>query len=468
MMNLFSLSGCGAMKWLKVILAVLTPLCVWALYYGVSWYQDDSVRRIQQAGTLTVIMENNANVYYSYRDRYMGFEYDLVKAFAESLGVELKVITPGWDALFDALNTGKGDLIAAGLTVTKQRKRLVDFSEEYLAIQQQVIVHKSNREIREIEDLRGKTIHIRAGTSYEQRLKELQSQGLDTEIELLRNVPTEELIRKVEEKEIEITLADSNIAQVNQRYYPDIRIAFPIEETQSLGWAVRKGENNLRKRINRFIDTIKKNGAFARIYEKYYRNVKIFDYVDLKKFHSRLETRLPKYQAMIRDESQKYGFDWRLIAAVVYQESHFDPMAKSYTGVRGLMQVTLETAGEMGITNRMEPSQSIQAGVGYIAKLFERFNDIESRDDRILFALASYNVGYGHVRDAQEICRVNGWDPTRWSSLKMALPLLREVVYYKNTTYGYARGTEPVRYVSRILTYFDIIKRKTRPNSITL
>jgi membrane-bound lytic murein transglycosylase F len=453
--------GYGLMKWLKIFLAVLIALCVWSALYGISWYLDDSVRRIEKAGVLTAIMENNANVYYSYRDKYMGFEYDLAKGFAESLGVELRVITPGWDAMADTLNGKEGDMIAAGMTITGPRKFRMDFSEGYMEVQQQVIVHKSNHEIRKLSDLRCKTIHVRSGTSYEQRLRELKNQGMDFEIVSILNVSTEELIRKVAEKEIEITLADSNIAQLNQRYYPDIRIAFPIEKTQFLGWAVRKGENKLRKKINRYFQAIHKNGTFQRIYEKYYRNVQVFDYVDLKKFHKRLETRLPRYRDMIREQAEKHGFDWRMIAAVVYQESHFNPRAKSHTGVRGLMQVTLETAREMGITNRMAPAESIQAGVGYIAKLFSRFDDIENPSDRFLFTLASYNVGFGHVRDAQQICREKGWDPERWSSLAMALPLLREEAYYKNTSYGYARGTEPVRYVNRILTYYDIIKRKS-------
>lgn len=442
-------------------LKVLSVLLLFAafVFFFVRYY-DDSVRKIKERGKLTVIMVNNANVYYSYRDQYMGFEYDLAKAFADSLGVTLEVITPGWDELFKTLNSGKADLIAAGMTITEPREHIVNFSDGYLDIQQQVIVHKSNKSIQGLEDLAGKTIHIRSGTSYEQRLKELKDQGLDVTVVLHKNMPTEELINKVSQKKIEITIADSNIAMLNQRYYPDIRIAFPIEKTQSLGWAVRKGDIQLLLTVNRFLTKTHDNGLFATIYDRYYRGVSVFDYVDLKKFHRRLETRLPKYKTLIQEEAKKHGLDWRMIVAVVYQESHFNPRAKSYTGVRGLMQVTLKTAKEMGIKNRISPDQSIKAGVGYIAKLYDRFDDIENHDERILFALASYNVGYGHVRDAQGICRNKGWDPNRWASLKKALPLLVEEEYHTKTTYGYARGSEPVRFVSRILVYFDIIKQK--------
>jgi len=415
---------------------------------------------IKEKGKITVIMTNNANVYYSYRDEYMGFEYDLVKKFAEFLGVKLEVITPGWDEMFQALNSGEGDMIAAGVTITKPREKLADFSEGYLEVQQQIIIHKNNNSIDKIKDLNGKKIHIRSQTSYEQRLKELKNNGLNIDIVFHENMPTEELIRMVAEKEIEVTVADSNIAKLNQRYYPDIRIAFPISEPQQLGWAVKNNSDKLRKKINEFFQKIEKNGTFSQIYEHYYRNVSIFDYVDIKRFHRRLRTRLPKYKNIIKKAAEKHGFDWRLIAAMVYQESHFNPYARSYTGVRGLMQVTQRTAGEMGINNRMKPEQSVKAGVAYLAKIYNRFDEIENPATRMQFALASYNVGYGHVRDAQDICRQKGWDPEKWSSLKKALPLLRERKYYKNTTYGYARGTEPVRYVRRIMTYYDIIKQK--------
>lgn len=430
------------------------------LFYLISRYHDDSMRQLKKDGKLTVIMVNNANVYYRYRGQSMGFEYDLVKKFAGALGAELEVLIPGWDKMFDVLNNGKGNLIAAGLTITEPRKEIVDFSNGYLDIQQQAILHKKNRTIRKLGDMDGERIHVRAGTSYHQRLQELQGEGLEIEIVLHRDVPTEELIRQVAEEEIEITIADSNIALLNRRYYPDIKIAFPVEEPQSLGWAVRKGDQKLLEKVNAFFDEVKHEGTFGNIYERYYRNVTIFDYVDLKKFHKRLETRLPKYEPIIKKEAKKHGFDWRLIAAVVYQESHFNPKARSYTGVRGLMQVTQRTAKEMGIKDRLDPVQSVRAGVHYLAKLYKRFDEIENPDDRLLFALASYNIGYGHVRDAQSLCRQKGWDPHQRVSLKKALPLLRFQKYYKNTRYGYARGTEPVRYIGRILTYFDIIKRK--------
>ncbi len=420
----------------------------------------DTMQRIIETGKVVVITDNNANTYYNYRGEPMGFEYDLATAFADYLGVKLEVITPGWDRMFKALNDGNGDFIAAGLTVTEPRKNIVDFSDDYFIVQQQVVVHKDNRSMNKIQDLGGATIHIRSGTSYQERLQELKIDGIEINIASHPNVPTEELIRQVALKEIDITIADSNIAHLNRRYYPDIRIAFPLEEQQSLAWAVRKGDKNLVKRINEFFNKMRQNGTFGKIYQRYYSNVEIFDYVDLKKLHKRLKTRLPKYKRIIKKEAEKHNFDWRMIAAVVYQESHFNPRAISYTGVKGLMQVTQRTAEEMGITNRLDPAQSIEAGVKYLANMYGRFEIIDDQRERFLFALASYNIGYGHIQDAQSIASGKGLNPKKWASMKICLPLLRSRKYYQDTKYGYARGTEPVRYVRRVMTYYDVLKRE--------
>jgi len=434
-------------------------LIFFSFFFVASCAEQNALEKIKETGVVTVLTRNNAHCYYTYRDNPWGFEYDLAKAFSDYLGVELNVKTPRWEKLTEALNSGKGDFIAASLSISQSREEFLDFSEEYLTVQQKVILHTTNHKIRKLEDLNGKAVHIRRGTSYEERLNELKGQGLDITVRLYDDIPTEEFIRMVAEKEIVVTIADTNIALLNRRYYPDVKIAFPIEELQSLGWAVRKGEKALFMEINEFFKKIKADGTFAKIYEKYYANVEIFDYVDLKKFHIRLRSRLPKYKEMIQKAAQKHGFDWRLIAAVIYQESHFNPKARSHTGVRGLMQLTQNTAKEMGVADRRDPAQSISGGVGYIEKLYKRYDEA-TNPDRLLIALASYNVGHGHILDAQKIAEEKGFNPNSWSSLQEILPLLRYPKYYKKTRYGYCRGTEPVRYVNRVLTYYDILKKE--------
>ncbi len=409
-----------------------------------------------------MITQNSGNTYFQYRDQPAGFEYDLAAEFAAYLEVDLEIDTPGWLEMFDNLDHQEGDFIAAGVTVVPSREKRVDFSDPYLTVRQEVIVHHDNRSIRSISDLNGKTVHVRAGTSYQERLAELLGQGVAMELVLVPNVTTEELIRRVANSEIDITVADSNIALSNRLYHPDIRIAFSISEPQLLAWAVRKGNRELLESINRFLAQKKADGTLDRIKARYFGKRENLNRVDLKAFHRKVETHLPRYKGIIEEASRRHGFDWRFITAVVYQESHFNPKARSYTGVRGLMQVTQKTALEMGIDNRMDPRQSVEAGVGYLAGLYERFDDIGDEKNRLLFALASYNIGYGHVRDAQDILRKKGHDPESWASLKEVLPLLSVPDYYRETRFGYARGGEPVRYVESVLTYYDIMKLKTR------
>lgn len=418
------------------------------------------VERIKKTGVLRLITNNSINTYYYYNGQPTGFEYDLAREFANFLNVDLDIVTPGWNNMFSYLEQGKGDFIAAGLAITKERLEKVNFSIPYMTIQQHIVHHKLVFGPKNIEDLTFRTIHVRRGTSYHSRLEEIKKTGVDFNYILHDNVPTEELIRMVHDREIKFTVADNNIAYLNQRYYPDIRIGIALQEKESLAWAVNKNDSKMLEQINKFFLYANETGLLKQISNKYYSNIKDTDPYDLKRFHQRIKTRLPKYKKIIIEESQKYGFDWKLVAAVVYQESHFNPNARSFTNVRGLMQVTTVTAEEMGIKNRLKPSQSIKAGIKYLDKMVRKFDYLGDDYERILFALASYNIGYGHVIDAMQIAVDMGLDGMKWQNLKTTLPLLSKSKYYKQTKYGYARGWEPLQYVERILTYYDILKQK--------
>jgi membrane-bound lytic murein transglycosylase F len=439
----------------KEILAFILTV----LLFTVSCAQKDALDRIESSGKIVVLTRNNAHCYYTYREHPMGFEYDLAKAFSKFLNVELEVRTPTWEGLIEELDEEKGDFVAASMSITSSREKMVYFSAPYLAIQQKVILRKYNNRVNKIEDLEGRTVHVRRGTSYEERLNELNKEGMHIKIKTHDDIPTEELIEMVQNRKIEITVADSNIALLNRRYYPDIKISFALEEQQSLAWGVKRGEKRLLKKINKFFKKVKKDGTFQKIYHKYFAYIDIFDPFDLKKYQRRLKTRLPKYKGIIQKVAKKYGFDWRLVASVIYQESHFDSEAQSHTGVKGMMQLTRDTAMEMGIRDRRDPEQSIMGGVKYLRMLYDRFYNINDQD-RLFITLASYNIGEGHVRDAQILAKIQGKNPDSWTVLEHTLPLLRDPKYYKKTRYGYCRGSEPVRYVKRIRTYYDILKRE--------
>jgi membrane-bound lytic murein transglycosylase F len=439
-------------------LILLAVFLIVVVYIG-SCLRRDTLDVIMDKKEITFLTVNNAHCYYTYRDRPMGFEYDLAKAFSASLGVRLNVVTSSWEELYSNLRAGKGDFIAANLSFSVSRGASVEFSEDYLVTEHQVIVHKENAGIKKLEDLNGRTVHVRRGSGYEETLEELRAKNLDIRIQRWEDMPAEDLIKMVGDKEIDATIAESHVAMLNRRYTPDIKIAFPIGRPQQMSWVVRKGERALLDKINEFLRTIKKDGSFERIYAKYYGKVEAFDYVDLKKYHERLEERLPKYRPIIERAAHQYGFDWRLIAAMIYQESHFDPEATSFTGVEGIMQLTLDTAGDMGIKDRKNVHKSIMGGARYLRELYNKFDGVRD-PDRLYLALASYNVGRGHVMDAQKLASERGLDPSSWMVLEQVLPLLSYRKHYRKTTYGYCRGSEPVKYVNRIRTYYDILVRE--------
>jgi membrane-bound lytic murein transglycosylase F len=419
--------------------------------------EKDRLRKIRERGEITVLTKANGHCFYTYRGEAMGFEYDLARAFADYLGVSLKVNTPPWEEMIESLRRGEGDFIAANMTVMARKEDRIDFSNGYLSVDLRVVLHKDNHTVEKMEDLSGKTIHVTMGSPYEDRLYALQREGVDFKIARHYGTPLEDLIRRVARKQIELTVADSNVALLNRRYYPDIRIGIPVAHQQIVAWAVEKGESALLAEINAFFDTIKNDGTFKGIYKAYYNDVETFDRFDVRKYHERIRTKLPEYEAIIKKAAEKYGFDWRLITAIIYQESHFDPQAKSHRGALGLMQLTRLTAEEMGVTDRLDPEQSISGGVKYLRRLYRSYDKAEGLD-RLLITLASYNVGPRHITNAQRIARKRGLAPHKWSSLEETLPLLCYEKYVQNDEFGYCRGAEPVRYVDRVLLYFDILR----------
>jgi membrane-bound lytic murein transglycosylase F len=444
----------------------ITVLIIWGVigYYLLSpvigEYQFVTLQKILKTGQITVVTRNTATCYYLYRDQPMGFEYELAQAFAADLGVRLEVkVVDRWEDMTRAVNYGSAAFIAASVPIMPNLQQAVVFSDGYMEVAQQIITHRKNAHIKTIEDLSGKTIDVREGTAYQQRLAELKEQGIDLAIRLHADLPTEELIQKVADGEIDFTIAHSNIISINRRNFPGAVSTGSINDRLQLGWAVYPKSIELRDRINTFFKEIKENGLYDKIYQKYYGDNKDFDYVDLKAFHRRLKSRLSRYSPFIKVAANKHGFDWRLIAAQMYQESHLNTWAKSRAGARGLMQIMPATGRSLGVNDLFDPVQNINAGVKHLKNLYDMYDDAEG-NDRLLIALAAYNTGQGHIYDARKLARKKGLDPNKWESLAQTLPLLQYRKYYKRAKYGYCRGSEPVRYIKQILIYYDVLKRK--------
>lgn len=419
-----------------------------------------TLEKILASGEITVITRNNAHCYYFYRDEAMGFEYDLARAFADDLGVKLKVkvIDPP-ERMVSALDNGGGAFIAASLAAGQGSPQPLAFSDAYMLIQQHILVHRDHRELRGIEDLTGKTIHVRKGSVYQSRLEELRQKGARFRVVAIAEVSTEELIRRVAEQEIEFTVASNHVALLNRRYHPQVKLAFAIEDKQYLRWAVHPQAGHLKARINDFFRKIRANGKFSEIYNRYYGNLDAFDYLDHQGFQHSVRRNLPKYRKIIQAAAEKHGFDWRLIVAQLYQESHFWTRARSYAGGYGLMQLTRSTAQSLGVTHIFAPEENISAGVKHLKTLYDTYNRAIG-EDRLFITLAAYNIGQGHIQDARVLARERGLNPEKWSSLKAMLLLLKEKKYYQQSQYGYCRGDEPITYVKQIMIYFDILKKQ--------
>ncbi|MBI9076640.1 MAG: membrane-bound lytic murein transglycosylase MltF [Desulfatibacillum sp.] len=419
---------------------------------------DSSLERIMERGSITVLTRDALHTHYTYRNQQAGFDYDLARAFADHLGVGLKMRSVSQDKLMGLLKSGKGDFVAAGFRVSPNRENLADYSEPYARSQVHIVAHKDNREIFSPEDLRNKSVYVRKGSAEEEALKRLRDTGIPFEV-ISRKKTLDSLLSMVENRQIELTAAGDRTAGMYRRYHPSIQTCFPVGDPMPIAWAIAPGQPALRDAMNRFLEQAQKDGTLHAIQTRYFGDGTVHEYLDLRRFHNRMESRLPRYQDMIQDVAHEKDLDWRLIAAMMYQESHYDPYAVSHTGVRGLMQITQVTALEMGIENRLDPKQSIEAGADYLIKLMGMFPEVPDQE-RLPLALASYNVGYGHVRDAMSVARDLDLNPLVWPSLEKALPLLRKRQYYANTRYGYCRGQEPVQYVNNVMTYYDILRRK--------
>ena len=387
---------------------------------------------------------------------YAGFEYELAKKYADYLNVELKIV-PSYslDELFIKLNTGKVDLLAAGLSVTDKRLSRFRFAPSYESVSQKLVFKQGNVRPRKLSDLSG-SFMVTTSSSHAENLQSLKQVNPDLNWVETNDFDSEELLTKLLNDEIDYTIIDSHTLAVNRRYYPEISIGFTIKKAEPLAWMVSKNSDDATlASLVEFFGQVHHDGTLLALDDKYYGHIEQFNYVETRTFIKAVETKLPKYQPMF----EKYGqeIDWRLLAAISYQESHWKPHARSHTGVRGMMMLTLATAKQMGIKSRLDAEQSIRGGSKYFKRMIAKMPDRIPSPDRIWFALASYNVGFGHLNDARIITQQQGGDPDRWVEVKTRLPLLQQKKYYKKTKYGYARGKEPVHYVENIRRYYDTL-----------
>lgn len=422
--------------------------------------------KIKKSKVLNVVLLNSPSTYYIGSAGPKGFEYDLLNGYAKSLGVELKVTTA--NTIKEAIELSKNPdihITSASLAKTKEREKRFNFGPSYFEVQEQVVC---SREMlwngvfpKDVEDLAGLRITVGEDTSYSETIEQLQEDGFDINATYTSEFSTEELLSKVANNEIDCTIADSNIYSLNQRYFPNIALAFAISSREQLAWVLAPDSRELEADMYSWLNSFNQSGEMARLKDHYYSYVLFFDYYNTKMFYKRMKTRLPKYRKYFQEYGKKYNIPSSVLAAQSYQESHWNPKAKSFTGVRGLMMLTLSTAKQLGVKNRLDPKQSIKGGARHLNQMIKYVPEEVKGEDRLKFALAAYNVGMGHVKDAQKLTKKMGLNQNVWNDLKRALPLLSQKKYYKFLKHGYARGSEPVKYVDSIYDYKDILEKST-------
>ncbi len=446
-------------KPLFLSLAAIFALVIFSFNVLPKFFKTAALQQIIEDGELVVLTRNSPTTYYLGPDGPTGLEYDMVKMFADELGVKLRVIpTDTLTQLLAGIENRVAHFAAAGLTITEDRKEFFRFTSSYMDITEQLIYNISNKRPRSVRDLIGGNLEVVANSSHVDTLVKLK----ETYPELNWNesqLESDELLKLVADEVIDYTIADSNEFLLSKRHILNLRSAFDISQPRQLAWAFPQGEDaSLLDAASAFIEKIRNNGEFDRLYEKNYGHADNLGYVGTTVFRRHVNQRLPQYRDMFIKAAKQHGLDWHLVAAIGYQESHWNPKAVSPTGVRGIMMLTRKTAGDMGVKNRLDPEASINGGAKYFASIESRIPADIRKPDRTWMALAAYNVGLGHLEDARILAQNAGKDPNKWLDVKQFLPKLEERKWYKQTRYGYARGSEPVRYVENIRSYYDLLR----------
>ncbi|MBC6428442.1 MAG: membrane-bound lytic murein transglycosylase MltF [Cellvibrionales bacterium] len=438
----------------------LILLLIWA---GFDTPRLNALDALNERGILRVAIRPGPLSYYRHGETTGGLDYRLLNALADHLGVELQVrLYENLDALLAAVHSNGIDLAAATLTATETRQSRYQFSQPYLHVAMLLVQHSRKPRPASIAELLAGSddyrLQVVAGSSHAEKLRELRRDHPQLHWQEDAEVIMFQLLEKVQSGELDYSLVDSSILQLERAMFPRIEVALPLTEPQPVGFAfARSPDHSLLEAIDGFLRDYRDSGALGHLRDNYLNHQGRLDVAGAALFRRRLEERLPEYEPLFREVAAEYDHDWLLLAAQAYQESHWEPRARSATGVRGMMMLTRPTAQQMGVTDRLDAEQSLRGGLAYLQHLHGRIPSRIPEPDRTKLALAAYNVGLGHLNDARTLARRAGANPDSWSVLARYLPLLRQKKYYSTVRHGYARGQEPVTYVTNIYNYKRIL-----------
>lgn len=431
-----------------------------------------TLEKIKKSGTLNAVLINSSSTYYIGSDGEKGFEYELLDSYAKHLGVKLNIIVA--NTTKEALELSKDPNIhitSASLAKNKDNENIYNFGPAYLEVQEQMVCNRkmlqNGKSPKDVDSLSNLKISVGEETRYSQTIEELKSKGFEVNATYTSEYSTEELLSKVALNELDCTIVDSNIYAINQRYYPDIAYAFTIGNREQLAWVLSNDSQKLKEDIYQWLNSFTQSGDMARLKDHYFDNNLVLDYQDTTMFYKRAKTILPKFKTYFEDAAKKYDIPYHILVSLSYQESQWNPNAISATGVKGLMMLTQNTAASLNVANREDPKASIFGGAKHLREIMEQLDKDIQGEDRIKFALASYNIGIGHITDAQYLAQKMGLNPSVWQDLKSVLPLLSQRKHYNTLKHGYSRGSEAIKYVESIYNYSDILQNMPT-NEVTI
>ena len=421
---------------------------------------------VATSGELLVLTTNSATTrYIDSQGRYAGLEYDLIEMFAKELGVRVRYLDrQPLHQVLPALRHNAAHLAAAGLAITSDRLDDFEFGPAYQMVQPVIAYNTDNPTPRGAKDLVGKRIEVVKGSSGAEQLRSLRKRFPKLRWVDVPEADSEGLLSRLSEGKTDFVVTESHSLDVMRNFYPNLGRAFPIGDPEPLAWVFPKhGDPLVTNQAREFFLRIINDGTLRQLMDRYYGHVQRLNQMDIANFFERMRSVLPRYRIMFKRAQESSGIDWRLLAALGFQESHWEPSAISPTGVRGLMMLTNETADRMGVTDRLDPQQAIRAGAQYLLELKETLPVRIQEPDRTWLALAAYNVGYGHLEDARRLAQRRGLSPDLWVDVKRMLPLLSAYEHYSTIKHGFCRGGEALILTENIRNYYDILSRFEEP-----
>ncbi|WP_347291786.1 membrane-bound lytic murein transglycosylase MltF [Kluyvera georgiana] len=447
------------MKKLKInylLIGVVTLLLAAALWPSLPWFgkPENRIAAIVERGELRVSTVQSPLTYATINDKVYGLDYELAQQFADYLGVKLKItVRQNISQLFDDLDHGDADLLAAGLVYNTERVQNYQAGPTYYSVSQQLVYRVGSNRPRSLSNVTAEQLTVAPGQvviNDLQTLKETKYPDLAWTVDDKRG--SVDLMQAVIDGKLNYTIADSVAIGLFQRVHPELAVALDVTDEQPVTWfSLKDGDNTLSAAMLDFFNNMNEDGTLARLEEKYLGHGDDFDYVDTRSFLRAVDNVLPDLQPLF--EKYASAIDWKLLAAISYQESHWDPLATSPTGVRGLMMLTKNTAQSLGLSDRTDAEQSISGGMRYLQDMMDKVPDSVPQEEKIWFALAAYNMGYAHMLDARALTAKQKGNPDSWADVKQRLPLLSQKPWYSKLTYGYARGHEAYTYVENIRKY---------------